>query len=324
MTVPRATTLFIGGSTIPLPCFFPSVSSVKTNLMPVDYIEILDAASHPLYLVSAFDIGKSSLLHQERIRSALSRSRAKSSAILLDSGNYEGFWKGGIDWQREEFHAISRAYEHDLAFCYDNQNPPEAAEAITDDVVSGVLRDQENSIRTIVPIVHGSAELLPAVSQKVAEQLYPVLLAVPERALGEGIAARTRTVWRIRQKLDALGFYCPLHLLGTGNPISIIAYAMAGADSFDGLEWCQTVVDHKTAQLLHFQQWDFVRGQTEWGFNGVLPYIQSALMHNLSFYSSFMRNLQDAVQRQAINDVLAMYLPPDRAEIICTAAKGGI
>lgn len=324
MTVSRATTLFIGGSTIPLPCFFPSVSSVKTNLMPVDYIELLDAASHPLYLVSAFDIANSSLLHRERIRSALARSRAKSSTILLDSGNYEVCWKGEIAWQREEFHAISRAYAHDLAFCYDNQDPPETAEAISDDVVSGVLRDQENSIGTIVPIVHGSAELLPTVSHKVAEQLCPVLLAVPERALGEGIVARTRTVWRIRQTLDALGFYCPLHLLGTGNPISIIAYAMAGADSFDGLEWCQTVVDHKTAQLFHFQQWDFVREQTEWGLNGILPYIQSALMHNLSFYSSFMRSLQDAVQRRAISDVLATYLPRGRAEVICNAAKGGM
>ena len=98
----------------------------------------------------------------------------------------------------------------------------------------------------------------------VAEQLFPVLLAVPERALGDGIIARTLSVRRLRQALDKLGFYCPLHLLGTGNPLSIAVYAMAGADSFDGLEWCQTVVDHQTGKLFHFQQWDLFKDQTDW------------------------------------------------------------
>ena len=323
MVVSRSSTLCIGGTTVPLPCFFPSVSSVKTNLMPVDYIELLDAAAHPLYLVSAYDIATSNPEHQHRIHSALNRSRTRGSAILMDSGNYECFWKRDLDWKTDRFHMVCGTYEHDLVFCYDNQEPPKTVEAISEDVVGAVLRDQERSVGTVVPIIHGPTGLLPAAAQKVANQVCPVLLAVPERALGEGIAARTRNVRRIRQSLDALDFYCPLHLLGTGNPISIIAYAMAGADSFDGLEWCQTVVDHRTAQLFHFQQWDFVREQTEWGSNGILPYIQSALMHNLVFYTTFMRGLQDAVQGHALQEVLGMYLPKDRAKIICNAAEGG-
>jgi hypothetical protein len=316
MTVTRKDSLCLAGATVSLPCFFPSVSSVKTNLLPVDYIELLAAVAHPLYLVSAYDIASSCPEHQQRIASALTQSRAKGSAVLLDSGNYEGFWKGSIDWQVDRFHAVSSVYEHCLGFCYDNQEPPKTADAISEDVVKGVLRDQEHSIGTIVPIVHGPADLLPTAVQKVAEQLYPVLLAVPERALGEGIVARIRSVREIRRLLDALGFYCPLHLLGTGNPISIAAYTMAGADSFDGLEWCQTVVDHKTGMLLHFQQWDFVRAQTEWGSNGVLPYIQSALLHNLDFYTAFMRTLQEAARRCTLHEVLAPYLPEERSEII--------
>ena len=323
MTVMRKHSLCLGGTSVPLPCFFPSVSSVKTNLLPVDYVELLAAAARPLYLVSAYDIASSTLEHRERIDRALKQSRAKGSAVLLDSGNYEGFWKGAIDWRAESFHAVSSAYEHDIGFCYDNQAPPRTADAISEDVVKGVLRDQEQSLGTVVPIVHGPADLLPNAVQKVAEHLCPVFLAVPERALGEGIVARTAAVRRIRHALDALGFYCPLHLLGTGNPISIIAYAMAGADSFDGLEWCQTVVDHETALLLHFQQWDFVQKQTEWGSNGTLPYIQSALMHNLDFYTTFMRTLHDAAKRHALHEVLASYLPEERCEIIRNAIEGG-
>lgn len=290
--------------------------------MPVDYIELLDATAYPLYLISAYDIANSCPENQLRIDAALKRSRTRGSVILMDSGNYEAFWKGDMDWQADRFYAISSTYEHDLGFCYDNQEPPDTAAAISEDVVGAVLRDQDQCVGTIVPIVHGPPDLMPAAAQKVAELLCPVLLAVPERALGDGIAARTRSVRRIRQALDALGFYCPLHLLGTGNPISIIAYAMAGADSFDGLEWCQTVVDHKSALLFHFQQWDFVREQTEWGSNGILPYIQSALMHNLDFYVTFMRNLRDAMQRNVPYEFLATYLSKNRAEIICNAIEG--
>jgi len=323
MTVMRKYALGLAGTTVQLPCFFPSVSSVKTNLLPVDYIEFLASIAHPLYLVSAYDIASSCPEHQQRIHYAIKQSRSKGSAVLLDSGNYEGFWKGAIDWREERFHAISSAYEHDIGFCYDNQEPLNTADAISEEVVRGVLLDQEHSLGTIIPIVHGHTDVLPAAVQKVAEQLCPILLAVPERALGEGIAERTRSVRRIRIALDSLGFYCPLHLLGTGNPISIIAYTMAGADSFDGLEWCQTVVDHETALLFHFQQWDFVRKQTEWGSNGTLPYIQSALMHNLEFYVTFMRRLQEAAQLSSLDDILASFLQGARGEIIRNAIKGG-
>ncbi|WP_182212931.1 hypothetical protein [Stenotrophomonas acidaminiphila] len=69
----------------------------------------------------------------------------------------------------------------------------------------------------------------------------------------------------LRKALDDNGRYVGLHLLGTGNPISIALYAWAGADSFDGLEWCQTVVDHDTGLLFHLSQSDFFRRQTAWG-----------------------------------------------------------
>ena len=83
------------------------------------------------------------------------------------------------------------------------------------------------------------------------------------------------------------------------------------------------VVDHETALLLHFQQWDFVQKQTEWGSNGTLPYIHSALMHNLDFYTAFMRTLHDAAKQHALHEVLASYLPEERCEIIRNAIEGG-
>ncbi len=323
MTVSRQFKLCIAGNTLPLPCFFPSVSSVKTNLLPVDYIELLDAAAHPLFLVSALDIANSSLEHQQRIDGALRKSKERGTAVLMDSGNYEAFWKRDLNWDVDQFRAVCRTYEHHLCFCYDNQEPLDMAETIAEDIVATVIRDQENAIGTVVPIVHAPTCLLPDVAQRTAKQLFPVILAVPERALGEGIVARIQSVQRIRRALDGLGFYCPLHLLGTGNPLSMAAYAMAGADSFDGLEWCQMVVDHETGMLFHFQHWDFLRGQTEWGENGVLPYIQSALMHNLEFYRGFVLDLRNALETDTCEEFLHTYLSEERAKIILSVIEGG-
>ena len=224
----------------------------------------------------------------------LTQGKERGAVILLDSGNYESFWKDDKDWQQERFHEIAGFDHHHLCFCYDNQQPPSTSESIAEDVVVGVIRDQKHAFGTVVPIIHGDTTLLPDAARRTAEQLYPLLLAVPERELGEGIIERTRTVRKIREALNALGVYCPIHLLGTGNPLSIIAYSLAGADSFDGLEWCQTVVNHETGRLLHFQQWDLIRHQTEWGQCSGLPYIQNSLDAQFEFlsriYGKFVRS----------------------------------
>ena len=312
----RSFNLCVGGITLPLPCYVPSVSSVKTNLMPVDYVELLSASLYPVFLVSAFDIANSCAEHRERIYRALKKSKEGFKVIFMDSGKYEAFWKGDVTWTVDRFHAECQICKHDLCFCYDNQEPPEIAEEIAQNVVTGILQDQEYTGGTIVPIVHGPTELLPFAVKTVARHVCPVLIAVPERALGEGILARTRSVRNIRRELDTLGVYYPLHLLGTGNPIAIIAYAVAGADSFDGLEWCQTVVDHRTRLLFHFQQWDFFKQQTKWGYNQILPYTYSVLMHNLEFYSQFMQGLRIALMDDTPRGILDRYLLKEHAKMI--------
>ena len=322
MSIDRSTELCIAHTILPIPCFFPSVSSVKTNLPPVDYVELLATSYHPLFLVSAYDIAHCLSDDRPQLDAALSESKERGSVILMDSGNYESFWKNDKDWQPDRFHEIAGSSHYHLCFCYDNQWPPSTSESIAEDVVASVIRDQKYALETVAPIVHGDTALLADASRRTAEQLYPLLLAVPERELGEGIVERTRTVKRIREALDTLEVYCPLHLLGTGNPLSIIAYSLAGADSFDGLEWCQTVVDHQTGRLLHFQQWDLIRHQTEWGQNRSLPYIQSVLMHNLVFYRTFMAKLHEAIHNGEAESFMRHYATDEQAALLIQASAG--
>ena len=321
MEINRSTELYVAGAALQLPCFFPSVSSVRTNLKPVDYIDLLNLSGHPLFLVSAYDLTHCSDNQRQSIDIALKRSKERGSAILMDSGNYESFWKSDETWLPDNFHKIAGTRNYHLCFCYDNQDPPSNSKLIAKDVVASVLRDQDQALGTVIPIIHGSATTLPEAVRMVAEQLHPIFLAVPERELGEGIVKRAQTVRNIRETLNTLGTYYPLHLLGTGNPLSIITYALAGADGFDGLEWCQTTVDHETGKLLHFQQWDLIRYQTKWGEPSSLPYIQSVLMHNLYFYKEFMGMLREAIRSGDTDFFLRKYATDKQISLLFGTGK---
>ena len=47
------------GKALRTPIYFPSISSVKTNLSPFKYFKILQGFQQPHFLVSAFDIENS-------------------------------------------------------------------------------------------------------------------------------------------------------------------------------------------------------------------------------------------------------------------------
>lgn len=310
MSPNRAVHLRLGNKVIALPCFFPSVSSVKTAVPPVAYIGTLAAARHPLFLVSAYDIARD----RARMDALVSKARSSGSVILMDSGNYESFWREDSTWTQSSFHDVAATTDASLAFSYDNQQPSGPPTAIADETVMRFRTDQSRSRSSIAPIIHASPHWLPDVVREVATRLCPSLIAVPERELGNGILERMQTIRRIRHHLDAaLDYYCTLHLLGTGHPLSITAYALAGADSFDGLEWCRAVVDHDTGQLLHLHHWDLVRHQTRWGQRDGLRYLPSVLMHNLTFFQRFMATLHTRITRDHPWKLLTRFATEEQA-----------
>lgn len=296
MKVPRLLELNIGGKALPLPVYFPSISSVKTALQPQDYLQVLASlvGVNGQYLVSAFDLA--TLAQPADSAKLLQASRGAGAVTLMDSGNYESFWKDAQrEWLQPVFHQMLGAFPCDLAFGFDEQNPPADSAQHVAQVVARWRDDQAAAgVCQVVPIIHGEASKLPGLCGAVAAQTGVSMLAVAERRLGDGVIDRARAVQAIRRALDKLDRYVTLHLLGTGNPISIALYSAMGADSFDGLEWCQTVVDHDTALLYHLSQADFFAAQTAWSDAG-LSFQARTLAHNLEFYASWMQRLRSAI-----------------------------
>jgi hypothetical protein len=108
--------------------------------------------------------------------------------------------------------------------------------------------------------------------------------------------------------------------LGTGNPISLAVFSIEGADSFDGLEWCQTVVDHESGLLFHLSQADFFIGQTAWS-DADIPFRIKVLAHNLEFYRDWMSRLQRANTKE-LRVEFCKFNFPDRIYKLCSESFG--
>lgn len=312
MPLTRPADLTIGARTLPLPVYFPSISSVKTALRPQEYLQLLSSLGglKGKFLVSAFDLAD--IEQRQSSQEALASARAAGIVTLMDSGNYESFWKNAqANWKQADFHRMLANFPCDLAFGFDEQQPPVNAGDHIALIVERWHADQAAAGSCgIIPIIHGSASELPALCAAVATKTGVTMLAVAERSLGDGVLERARAVQAIRAALNELGRYVVLHLLGTGNPISITLYSAVGADSFDGLEWCQTVVDHETGLLYHLSQADFFAGQTAWGNDNKLSFQVRTLAHNLEFFADWMRRLRDAANQNWLPDFCRANLPP--------------
>ncbi|MDE3109612.1 MAG: hypothetical protein KGL02_06700 [Acidobacteriota bacterium] len=309
----RPNDFLVGAVGITLPAFFPSVSSIKTNRTPIDYMKLLVASGSPQFLVSAYDVSRSA--ESSEMRMVIDSALTRGALILLDSGNYERYWWRDATWTKAQFHAVLKSHNWPAAFSFDVDcdelaAPSDCAERIS---ASGA-EDRLCGGHVLYPIVHGNRQNLPSLCSAVAKRSNPVAVAVAERELGDGIFARVATVHRIRTRLNTLGSYYFLHLLGTGNPLSILLYTIAGADTFDGLEWCQTVADPDSKLLLHFQQRELLTTQLQ--LPGPENYDAATLMHNLLFYAKWMRQLHESLSagslselvRQTMGDAIAAQL----------------
>jgi len=292
------------GKALPLPIYFPSISSLKAGLSPFDYYRILNALGQEHFLVSAFDI-ENSPHRADFIKELKANQEKNGSIILMDSGNYETYWMRDKNWDLNSFNKILKEDICDLAFCYDNQFPTNVPKENASWIKESLQKSQSVTTKaSVIPIVHCKKESLNETVIELYNQNNFTMVAVPERILGDGILERVVTVTNLRKELNKLENYIYIHLLGTGNPFSLLLFSLAGADSFDGLEWCQTVVNSTTGLLYHFQQRDLILDDCTFCKTHDLDYALSSLGHNLSFYNNWMKKIQEAIGTNSTDNLV--------------------
>lgn len=289
------------------PLFFPSISSVaKTKLKWTDLLKLVISFDFPQFLISAYDIYH--IDNRNEFNNLFQRAIDQSQIIMLDSGIYEKTWKNDPSWTEREFKEILEKYEIHIKFNFDDYIfDAENSYNLIDNIVQHYSNYDDISI-----IVHSkSPELFVDTCYEIAKELKPDFIAIPERELGFGIYEVAINISKIRMKLKSLEEYQHLHILGTGNPISILIYSLCGADSFDGLDWCQTVVDYNSATLHHWQHLDFFTNQSDYAKDKNLDYFVRLLAHNLSFYKIWMDEIQNKLKENMLGDMIEKYISKD-------------
>lgn len=297
----------IGG--IPTPVFYPSVSSVSKNVWSViDHIELLVSLDFPQFLVSCFDIYK--FQNNKRLLAALNKAHEQCQVVLWDSGIYEVAWSRSKRWCFKRYIKTLRRNKISHAFGFDDYCL--ANETANVKNIEWTMKRTTGQIgsNVISPIVHCKDTLdYPDICKQVSTVCGPELIAIPERELGFGICEIAENIAKIRSALNSTGKHQVLHILGTGNPLSMMLYAFAGADSFDGLDWCQTVVDFESGKLHHPLQLDLYEHQSEYGSDNNLSFLARCYAHNLEFYRLWMEKLKHAIENNGQMATLEGYFP---------------
>lgn len=318
----RSEGLLVAERSLPLPTFFASVSSVKYDRPIADTLALLIQAEYPALLISAYDYAVAPRKEQGRIRKLAAEAHERGLILLVDSGRYESFWLRDESWARDAFVAAVRDLHPPLAFSFDAPLSSDDPAEIARDVAARTTGDQTDLPgTTVLPIIHGTPSSLPAATAEVAATLAPLAVAMPERELGDGILQRADTLKRVMGSLAKQHIAVPVHLLGTGDPLSILIYAALGAGSFDGLEWCHTVVNFEDATLHHLQHFDLFAGQSGLKTDG--PFLESAQAHNLIFLIDWMRRIREA-SADELKEMIQKYVPEPGRQQIASEVTGAI
>lgn len=291
---------------IDFPLFFPSISSVKTNFNPIDYLKLIQASKCPNFLISAYDIFNQKESVKMEMIDILNNMKNDGRKILLDSGNYESYWHRDSNWSIDEYNEILKNEFCSFCFSFDYQNIEKVnKDEIIKITIENTLINQSFSKGSIAPIIHAKCEELEYVCFEVAKKLEPKFIAIPERLLGCGIITRVNKLRQIRTSLNELGYYLPIHLLGTGNPFSLMLFSYAGADTFDGLEWCQTCIDENTFHVYHFQLRELF--DNEYKQNEIENYEITTLYKNIKAYQKINNLLQSSFNNNDMIGLLQKY-----------------
>jgi hypothetical protein len=281
---------------------------VKTSLSVIEYLRVVLAAGYPEFLVSAFDLNKLSSSDADKVRQQLNFAIAAKNTVLFDSGNYESYWLRDETWSQTDFHRVIEGFPCSFMFSFDVRVASNDPKTVARAVLSSLEVDRKAAAGIpVVPIVHGTPLSLPQIVSDVAASSGVEMIAIPERELGVGILQRAQTVVQIRRQLSEGGSEALIHLLGTGSPLAIAAYAMLGANTFDGLEWCQTAVDVFTGNLHHLSQGELFFDENKYRESGLGAGMYT-LVSNLNFFRSHVEILRDSSAKSEFPEAYAELL----------------
>ena len=235
------------GKVYSTPTYFPSLSSTKTRFSLTELFYLLKYNKYPRLLLSAYDIDK--LEEKEKIKQSIAEFR-KHGILFLDSGVFESDNRGDKSWDLKSYKSVVSQMPTDIFTAFDILPYLEKFQGDEDYTKKVFQSAIESSAfcngNVFLPILHGkSIDHLLAVTSNFIRNYSGLCsgIAVSERDCGKSIIERAETLSEIRHILDIIDDRYILHVLGCGNPVSMLVYSYCGSDSFDSLDWIDHILD---------------------------------------------------------------------------------
>lgn len=311
------------GKTLSTPTYFPAISSYGIKLPPSYLIYLLSNFSYPRVLVSAYDIFHSKGPEKKALYSALKKydklvRRRNQGFLFLDSGIYESSWYNDPSWGIATYKDLVSKVKFDFYSSLDilpKGKGKKSLKKFQTQTFSNIVESRNLTNKgELVAILHGihPDHLLLMVTEFVATQHDLCnIIAVPERDCGEGILEKAQTIMAIRKALDKSDSPKLLHLLGCGNPLSVLLYSFCGVDFFDSLDWYEHLAEPNTLAINDFYQLDLLDCKCKaCDRHAKGEYTDRALLHNLFFYQKFMENIRSMIRDNEILSFLSDHVDP--------------
>lgn len=298
------------GKSFETPLFIPAISSIKANWEFLEYLDLIEMVGYPAFLLSAYDIYKLEESEKETLIEGLSNFAEKRISVFLDNGNYEGYWYNDKTWTLDKLEAVLDIVYPDFCFSFDVfWDKEKGFEKHFEETITSIAKTAGmQKTGSTIALIHAIPEIFPKVTRGIVDYLNPEIIAIPERELGFGVFEKAQTISKIRVELEKTKRSIPLHILGAGNPISILIYTFSGADMYDAIDWSNSFIDPKTAQRFDFSHRDLVECYCKACKMKKVPYNYQTAIHNLLFYLEFFDGIRDSVRNEKLDQILVKYL----------------
>lgn len=311
----RITEIRLNGKKLSTPTYFPAISSLGSKFPFQDLFYLLKYHKYPRVLVSAYDLYQLDSRKRKTV-SSLMEDFHKNGFLFIDSGLFESSWKEDKTWNLNSYKSILSRVNFDIYTSYDiyggNNKSVKELQRNTDKNIleSSVFMDS----RLFLAIFH---ETVPSRLIKMIKQFlekYPNLcgaVAVAEREIGKSLQDKAETIIRLRRIIDNNDSRNLLHILGCGNPLSMLAYSYCGADTFDSLDWLKRVIDPSSYLTHDFSHLELLNCKCQICTESThekADYFEKVLLHNLLFFQNFAIQLQSLIRNDNLKAYLVNYI----------------
>ena len=286
------------------PVYFPAISSVQVRYPFETYVNLLVNKSYPRLLVSCYDLYAKS---DNNLFAVLNKYSKEGNLVFLDSGIYESYWKNDENWSFDKYNETASRLNCDLYTSFDIlPNGKRSNSSFLEELTQIVFHSSKvKTLGEMVPIIHGRTQdnLMEGVA-KVMDNLAPSVLAIPERETGETLEQRIMTLTKIRKLVNEVKSETLIHLLGCGDPLSLVLYILCGVDSFDSLDWVKFAIDPKELRTRHSAHISLIECNCPACSTRKYDPPYGVWIHNLFFYEDFMEMIRNKICKGTMENLI--------------------